>query len=198
MLQTEINWRELWEKKDLRWDHEDRWINDLGSSPCVGDFYWTVDEIIERTQAWLDAPLDPREQYIFLPDHDTTRRTVLPVYQALLHETVTTFLAGYQEYARRHWRGKYEIWSSREYKNYEVWPSQARFVLTVPFETVNKLFYKYENGPSRHLWEQAPRVPRSKFRPIPRTSATKQETPDTTTISLLLLILHRKGSCPAL
>ncbi|KAK3309968.1 heterokaryon incompatibility protein-domain-containing protein [Chaetomium strumarium] len=102
----------------------------------IGDLYWTVDEVIESVQSWLDSALDANEQLLFLPRLNTKRRDFLPVYTAVM------MYRNRDSFDERN--GVWDI-----YQQYATdvlgaehgFDSRLIFVLTAPFEAFHD-FYK--------------------------------------------------------
>jgi len=168
----------LWLHEDWPWTDER--INGLGNTPWVGGLYWTLNEITEETRAWLDTPLDPGEQLLFLLMHDSTRRDIISVYRAFLYESPDTFDSSYQHYVEHYCGAQHRGWTDKD-----------RLIFTVPFETISALYHKHMSHPSWSLWKKAVRDHLTTFMPAPSASATEQETSGTITIAISAEIAYR-------
>ncbi|KAK4234976.1 hypothetical protein C8A03DRAFT_37191 [Achaetomium macrosporum] len=115
----------------------------MTDTPCVGDVYCTLSEVIDRAQAWLDAALDPDEQLFFLPRWSVTHRDLLNLYQVLL--------------------GAHPD-ASEVYRIYAVENLGAEFdapdsvIFTIPEHDFLALYETHRPGAARRLWETQHRM----------------------------------------
>jgi hypothetical protein len=72
---------------------------------CVGELFWSLCEVMERTRAWLEAELHTDEQLLFGLGSRSTQRDCLSVYWALVKEAEDTegayrqFAEAYKQHA---------------------------------------------------------------------------------------------------
>jgi hypothetical protein len=106
-------------------------VDELDNQATVYMLYWTLYDVIERAQTWLDSNMDPEEQLLFLQMYPTRRRDVLSVYWPFVTKEIGYWekkeiaywekcLAPYFEYMDKH--GAEHFYHGRK--------------LTVPFFTI--------------------------------------------------------------
>jgi hypothetical protein len=133
----------LFSKWPCHWP--DQQLDDIDTqSPRIGDLYWTLSDVIEWAQNWLDATLNPDEQLLFLPRFNSRRRDILPVYLALIHEDldVDAVVKTYKQYV---------------VENCGAELRRDRFIFTLPFDDFNTLYWDKEHRLNRSQmdWEAA-------------------------------------------
>jgi hypothetical protein len=128
--------KSLLEKSPFPWPN--RQLDDIDSRPpWVGDLYWTLSEVITWGRTWLDAPVSPDEQLLFLPLFNSKRRDMLPFYLALIHADgeVDAVVNTYKQYvvercSAEFWQGRFFFTLAIDDPNTLIMDKEHRLILT--------------------------------------------------------------------
>lgn len=104
------------------------------NTQVVGELHWTLCEVIERAQVWLNSRLTPEEQVLFLPKHSSTPKDSLSVYWALLEERPNSVVDAYKRYMVEHCGSKDRL-------------DHVEFDTLSPMDHLHSIYFVNHSGP---------------------------------------------------